>query len=109
MNVVGTIGKHGNAVIIGRGANFILPKERMFRVRVIAPLELRIQNVMQEYGTSEEETKRRVLRTESNRHAFIRKYFNAGIADPENYDFLINTGTLKLDAAVHAVIGAMGR
>ena len=25
MNVIGTIGEHGNAVLVGRGANFILP------------------------------------------------------------------------------------
>ena len=29
MCVIGTIGKHGNAVIMGRGANFVLPPERI--------------------------------------------------------------------------------
>ena len=27
MNVIGTIGKHGNAVLVGRGANFIRPQK----------------------------------------------------------------------------------
>ncbi|MBA4368046.1 MAG: cytidylate kinase-like family protein [Desulfobacterium sp.] len=109
MNVVGTIGKHGRAVIVGRGVNFILQKERTFRIRVIAPLERRIQNVMKEYGSSEEETRRRVLRTESDRRAFIRKYFNTSITDPVNYDLIINTDTMDLDMAVKAVIGALGK
>nr|WP_054696524.1 cytidylate kinase-like family protein [Desulfosarcina cetonica] len=37
MKVVGTIGRHGGAIIVGRGANFILPPESRFRVRIIAP------------------------------------------------------------------------
>jgi len=108
MKVVGTIGKHGRAVVVGRGANFILSKGKIFRVRIIAPLDLRIKNVIREHGTSEDETKKRILRTESNRRAFIRKYFNANITDPKNYDFILNTGTLSIDAAVNSVVGAMG-
>jgi cytidylate kinase len=109
MKVVGTIGKHGRAVIMGRGANFILQKERVLRIRVIAPLERRIQNVMKEYGSSEVETRRRVLRTESDRMSFIRKYFNTSITDPMNYDLIINTDTMSLDMAVKAVTGALGK
>ncbi len=109
MKVVGMIGKHGRAVIVGRVANFILHKGRVFRIRVIAPLERRIRNVMKEYGTSEEETRRRVLRTESDRRAFIRKYFNTSITDPMNYDLIINTDTMDLDRAVKAVTGALGK
>jgi cytidylate kinase len=49
-----------------------------------------------------------VVRTESDRRAFIRKYFNADIDDPANYDLLVNTGTIAIDAAVDAIIGALG-
>ncbi|GAI72248.1 unnamed protein product [marine sediment metagenome] len=34
--VIATIGKHGRAVILGRGANFILPSDKTLKVRVIA-------------------------------------------------------------------------
>jgi cytidylate kinase len=44
--VIGTIGKHGNAIIVGRGACHILPPETTFRVKVIAPLEYRIESMM---------------------------------------------------------------
>jgi len=107
MKVVGAIEKHGRAVVVGRGANFILSGQKILRVRIIAPIELRIQNVMKEYGTSEDETKRRILRTESDRRAFVRKYFNANITDPMNYDCILNTGTLSIDAAVNSVVGCV--
>jgi cytidylate kinase len=108
MNVIGTIGKHGRAVVIGRGANFILPPEQRFRVRVTSPRRVRIENVAREYDLSPAEAKRRVINTESNRRAFIRKYFNADIADPTNYDLVINTETLTVVHAVNIIGAALG-
>ena len=109
MRVVGTIGKHGQAIIMGRGANFMLPPNDTFGVRIIAHLDLRIENVSREFGVTAEEARRRVLRTESDRRAFVRKYFHADITDPANYDLVINTGTLSIDAAVGAIKGALGQ
>ena len=108
MKVVGTIGKHGNAVVVGRGANFILPPEGRLRVRVISPLEIRVDNLVQRYGVTATDAKRRIIRTENERRAFIRKYFNADIANPTHYDLVINTGTLQLDHAVETVTSAAG-
>jgi len=108
MHVIGTIGKLGQAVVVGRGANFILPAERRFRVRIIGSPKVRIQNVAREFGMTEAEAKRRVIKTESNRQAFVRKYFNADIADPTNYDLVINTDTLNVTNAVDVIAAAMG-
>ena len=109
MRVVGTIGRHGQAIIMGRGANFMLPPSGTFGVRIIAHLNLRIQNVSRDFGVTAEEARRRVLRTESDRRAFVRKYFHADIGDPANYDLVINTGTLSIDAVVEAIKGALGQ
>lgn len=109
MKTVGAIGKHGRAVIVGRGATFVLPPERRLSVRIVAPLEVRVQNVARTFDVSEEDARRRVLRTESDRVAFTRKYFHADIADPVNYDLVINTGTLSISSAIEAVIGAVER
>jgi cytidylate kinase len=106
MKVVCTIAEHGRAVIVGRGANFILPPEKRFSVRMVAPLDVRIQNIARRFGVSTEEAKRRVIRRESRRSAFIRQSFNADISNPINYDLTINTGNMSIDAAVEAVISA---
>jgi len=106
MKVIGTIGKHGSAVIVGRGANFVLPPEGRIRVRIVAPLDVRVENVSSNFGVSAEDAKRRIIRTESERRAFIRKYFNADITDPINYDLVLNTGTLSIAAASDAIKSA---
>jgi cytidylate kinase len=107
MRVVGTIGKHGRAVIVGRGANFILPSESRFSVRVVAPLDLRVQNVANMLGVSLEQARQRVVRRESRRRAFIRHSFNVDVMDPLNYSLAINTGKLVTASTVAAVIGAI--
>lgn len=105
MRVVAAIASHGNAIIVGRGANFLIPPEDRLSVRVIAPLETRVKNVAKEFGVTREEAKRRVINRENRRSAFIRQSFHADVADPRKYDLVINTQKLNLDAAVGAVIG----
>ncbi len=108
MKLVGVIGKYGRAVIVGRGGNFLLPPDKRFSIRIIAPKEIRVGNVMKKYGVGREEAKRRIIRTESDRRAFIRKYYNADIDDPLNYDLIVNTGSVSLEAAVRGIRGALG-
>ena len=105
--VINTIAKHGRAVIVGRGANFILPAGDIFAVRVISPLKKRIREVALTHGAPIEEAKRRVIQRESRRKAFVRHSFNAEISDPSHYDLTINTGRMSIDAAVEAAIAAV--
>lgn len=105
--VISTIAKHGRAVIVGRGANFILPAEDIFAVRVIAPLEKRIHDVALHHNVATEAARRRVIRRESRRKAFVRRTFNADIANPIHYDLTINTGKMSIDSAVEAVLAAV--
>lgn len=107
MKVIGIIAKHGGAVIIGRGANYIIPPKEHLSVRVVAPLEQRVKNVAREYGVPEGEARRRVVFRENRRAAFIKHSYNADIADPYNYNLVINTAKVDLDAAVGSILGAL--
>ena len=103
MKVISVIGKHGMAVIAGRGANFILPPNERLSIRVVAPMDLRILNITRLLNLSEEEARKRVIMKEAKRKAFIRKSFNADIADPINYDLTFNTESIRYEAAVEVV------
>ena len=104
--VVGTIGAFGNAIIVGRGANHILPEHRAFRVRIVAPLEHRIKYIMEDRGYSRSQAEQYVLKTENDRKVFVRKHFSADASDPKYYDIIINTGSMSLDGAVEAITSA---
>ena len=104
--VIGTIGVFGNTIIVGRGANHVLPPEKAFKVRIIAPLEYRIKYFMEDRGYTKAEAEQYVVKTENDRKAFVRKYFNADVSDPKHYDIVINTGGMPLEAATKAIIAA---
>jgi cytidylate kinase len=101
--LIGTIGAHGHAVILGRGASYILPKEICLRVLVVAPLELRIKNVKDAYGVSEKVARQNVMGKESERVAFIRGYFHEDMLNPVNYDLVFNMEMNERDTVLEMV------
>lgn len=107
LKVINTIAEHGRAVIVGRGANFILPPEKRFSVRVIAPLQVRIQNIVRAYNVKEEAARQRVIRREARRGAFVRKSYDADIADPNNYDLTLNTSRMSIESAAETITAAV--
>jgi len=107
MKVINTIGQYKHAVIVGRGANFILPAHKCFRIRVVANLEDRVANVAAHFGVGTNDAKRRVLHRESRREAFVRQSFHADISDPHHYHLILNTSFTTLDAAVETAIGGI--
>jgi cytidylate kinase len=109
LKVIGAIAGHGQAVLVGRGSNFLIPEGKRFRVRIIAPREVRIKYMMRDYDLTAEEAKSRIIKTESDRRAFIRKYFHADIAEPANYDLIINTGTVAIEDAAKTICCAIGK
>jgi cytidylate kinase len=101
--VIGTMGRQGNFIIVGRGAQYILPPGETLRLRFIAPMDFKISNVMREYGSSKEDAEKYIIKTDSDRRAYLRKYFHADVTDPSDYDIVLNTGKLGIDGAVEAI------
>ena len=106
MKIIGTIGRHGKAVIVGRGAVFIVPPMQSVRIRFIAPLEKRVQKVAEEFNISADEARRQIYDMESRRRSFTRRYFYTNIDEPTHYDVIINTEEVTDEQAV-AMIRAM--
>ena len=100
--VMHTNAEHGNIIIIGRGGSFIL-KDKAFRVRIIAPLETRVEKVMRDRKMSQKEALEHVKKYDGDQIAFIRKYFNEDIKDPNHYDMLVNTEHVGIETAAESV------
>jgi len=101
--VVGAIAAHGHAIIVGRGSGHILPSEICLRLLIVAPMDVRISNVMYAYDVTHKEAERRIMKTEKDRRAFVKQYFSADLTDPVNYDLTLNTAHYNVEAAVKIV------
>jgi cytidylate kinase len=86
------LGSHGNCIIVGRGATEILERKTTLRVRMVAPLKDRIALTSQESGLSVEEASKHVEKIDRERRQFIKEYFQRDVADPSNFDLVLNTG-----------------
>jgi chloramphenicol 3-O-phosphotransferase len=88
------IGQQGNAVIVGRGAHYLLAPKYTLRVRVIAPEELRVRRIMERKGYLLRDALAYIRRTDAQRASYIRWHFDRDISDPNHYDLVLNTATL---------------
>ena len=102
--VLFTIATHGNAVILGRGGNFLLPPEKKtIGLCFVAPLEHRVINTMQALGLSREDSLKHVTETEKEQRHWIKKFGHADITDATNYHMVINTALTTPDTILHLV------
>ena len=94
------------AVILGRGAPFVLGPDKALRVLVVAPAEWRAEKLAKRQGLSPAEATRRLEREDQQRCDFVAQ-FGVDPNDPSLYDLVVNTHSLGHDAAVTLVIDAL--
>jgi len=103
LKILSTIGKHGNAVVLGRGANFVLHKQNAIRVRIVSPMTVRLNHIGKSLDLNRDDAQKYIISTDANRIAFVKRYFNSDATDPSNYDLILNTGTLSVKKAVQII------
>lgn len=101
-----SIGHHGAAVIVGRGAHCVIPPEQALRVRLIAPIEDRIADYERTRQTTHDEAARQVHAGDKQRAEFVRQTFHSDVSDPTLYDVVINTRTFPVTRADSMVLMA---
>lgn len=101
------IGEEDNAVILGRGANYVLRCLGCLHARMVAPLELRIAIYRAEHPRATVADAQRALReVDTQRAQFIWKHFRQDIDDPEGYDLVINLAAIGPEAAADIIVHA---
>jgi cytidylate kinase len=107
VRTIATIGNRGMAVILGRGAAFILSPARALRVFVVAPTATRIGWLAESRGVSPEEAAKMIEEEDAKRREFFRHQFGVLLDDPLHYDLVLNTGNLSIDACADITIDAL--
>ena len=97
----------GDAVIIGRGAQFILPQGCGLRVRCVAPIKSRAKRLAKEEGIPLAQGRARVLRMDEETAHFIKRAFNEDVRSPWNYDIVFDTDTVSVKQAAEIVMARL--
>jgi Cytidylate kinase-like family len=107
VRVIVTIGRHGNAIILGHGAPYILRDPDYLRVRFVAPLELRVRRMSKESNLSFEEARKRMKEVDADRRAYVRQYFHVDDDDNRYFDLVINSEFIDLHNAAEILKTAL--
>lgn len=109
VKIIGAISHHGKAIIVGRGANFIIGGGAGFHVRIVADLDFRINSLAKRRDLTTEQAKQEILENDKQRAKFIKNHFSRDIDDPDGYDMIINSTYLGIEHTAGLILGGFPR
>lgn len=99
----------GDAVIIGRGANQILADaSHTLHVGLLAPMEVRVQTLVDREHFEWEEAEIHVEELERAREDFIQKFWKVHPSDARHFHMTLNMGKMNPKTAAEVICHAAG-
>lgn len=99
--------EEGEAVIIGLGSQVLLRNiSHVLKTLVVAPLEVRVERVMEREGSDRATAHNLVRQSDRDRAGYMQYFHHVFWTDPTLYDLVINTGQLQIDTAVDFLAAA---
>ena len=90
----------GSTILVGRAGNIVTAKlPHVLHIRLIAPLEDRIERIARDDHKTLAEARKFCLEEEQNRARYVKSYYNADINDPLGYHMVINTSRVGFENA----------
>ena len=106
--VVSGIARLGNAVILGRGANYMLPDA--LSVRIVASMEHRVENMMRFEQLGHDEAVARLRRSDGDRRQYLITMFGKRKLESTVFDLQLNMDNLDLRTAAEMIkVAILGR
>ena len=104
--LVQDFGQTGKAVVVGRASQVVLADfPNACHVKIIAPLETRIERLMQTRDMDREQAQKLIEQHDQWRQSYLRNFHKADWNDPLLYDLTINTGKIDREDAVDLLAG----
>jgi hypothetical protein len=102
-----SLAARGQAILVGRGAGYYLPRETSLHVRIVAPLADRVAHMADLLRLTREQAAEQVRQRDERRAEFLLRYFGRRTADPYDFDLVINSGLLGEETCADAVLAAL--
>lgn len=108
VKIISHIDQRGYAVIVGRGAEYLLP--HALKVRIICEMEQRIRWMMEFEKLTRKEAVERINKSDETRTDFIKTLYKHDQKKAHHYDLIIRTGpNLLLEDAADLITRAAKR
>jgi cytidylate kinase len=104
-----TYAEADNVVLIGRGGSCLLQEVPFsLRVRLVAPLEVRVEQVMVRERLNREAAARLINQVDGDRACYIQANYERDWSLDSWYDLTLNTGSLDYDQVVDILLRGLG-
>ncbi len=107
--IVTAAARDGRVVFVGRGAQFLLPPNRGLSVRIIAPEDYRVAQIVEQQGLSAAKARHHMVKVDRGRREFVRRFFDRDIDDPHLYDLVLNVARFGPDDAADKIVRSYPR
>jgi CMP/dCMP kinase len=91
LSVVRSLGQQGRCVIVGHGAEFILPPPKTLRVRLVGDQEDRISRFARRLHIDHGVAAHKLYEISRERGRFLREHFHVDPSQPRYYDLVLNS------------------
>ena len=101
--------RHGDLAYFGYSGHLLLDEARhLVRVRLTAPLELRVRLTMKRLECPEDEARAYIRRADEERTRWARFMYGGDIRDPARYDVCLNLERFSPGGVCHLLQGLVG-
>ena len=102
--VIRAIADKGDAVIIGRCADYILRDRPCLNVFVCAPEAFRIKRLMENEGLTADQAEKLMRRKDRTREAYYNFYTFGAWGQADNYNLCVDSSVLGIDGSAEYII-----
>jgi cytidylate kinase len=96
--VIRGFAKHGNCIIVGRGAHYITQDmANCVHLRLVAPMEYKIANISSKYNMNKDEARDYIERLQGQRDAFVQRFVNERPDNPALYHLIMNDARMNTE------------
>jgi cytidylate kinase len=102
-----SLAARGQAILVGRGAGYYLPRETTVHVRIVAPLADRIAHMADWSRQTREQAAEKVRATDERRAELLLKYLGRRSTDLYDFDLVLNSGLLGEETCADVILAAL--
>ncbi len=93
----------GNSIIVGRGGNFICRNPKSLHIRMVSPLDTRIEYISKKEGLTKQRATTLITQKDAERANFTKQNFNRDIDLSSNYDLVLNSASFPIETIAEIV------
>ena len=108
MRTVNTLCEKGRSIIIGRAGCLVsADAPRGFHLRLIAPFEWRVEQIVATHKISQADAEQRIRLIAPDREELFKKFYGRNVSDPDLYDITLNQANFKPHLLIELIVEAM--